>query len=293
MPIEVIRQYTTEDATLQAVIKAFHSDNWYLYRNEPNVDKQIFDRCHLLRQELSASPDYDLLLRDTCIVILSSLQQNVVDLAHMGHQGIVKTKALLREKVWFYNIDSLVEDAVKNCLTCQIATPTFNHEPLRTSPLPRAPWTELSMDFGQISPNQFLFVVIDEYSRFPFAERVNSTSAHAVIPKLDSILTLRGIPEVIKSDNGPPFNGENFRQYAMSMGFKHRKITPLWAKANSEVERFMRTVKKVVKAGIAQNLNWRQELSSSISCHTAQHNKSSPSYPSVWHTHQIKTPRNR
>ena len=117
----------------------------------------------MLRQELSASPDYDLLLRDTHIVIPSSLQQNVVDLAHMGHQGIVKTKALLREKVGFYNIDSLVEDAVKNCLTCQIATPTFSQEPLRMSPLPRAPWTELSMDLGQISPNQFLFVVIDEY----------------------------------------------------------------------------------------------------------------------------------
>ena len=59
------------------------------------------------------------------------------------------------------------------------------------SPLPRAPWTELSMDFGQISPNQFLFIVIDEYSRFPFVEIVNSTSAHADTPKLDSILTLR------------------------------------------------------------------------------------------------------
>ena len=223
-------------------MKALHFGNWYLYRNESGVDRQIFDQCHLLRQELSASPDYDLLLKDTRIVIPSSLQQNVVDLAHMGNKGIVIKKALLRGKVWFYNIDSLVEDAVKNCFTCQIATPTFSQEPLRMSPLPRAPWSELSMDFGQISPNQFLFVVIDEYSRFPFIEIVNSTSAHAVIPQLDIILTL---------------NGENFHQYAMSMGFKHRKITPLWPKANSEVERFMGTVKKVVKAGIAQNLNWK------------------------------------
>ena len=133
MPIDVIRQHTTKDATLQAVMKAFHSGNWYLCRNEPNVDKQIFDRCYLLRQELSASPEYDLLLRDTRIVIPSSLQQNVVDLAQMGHQGIVKTKAL-----WFYNIDSLVEDSVKNCPTCQIATPTFSQEPLRMSPIAKS-----------------------------------------------------------------------------------------------------------------------------------------------------------
>ena len=128
------------------------------------------------------------------------------------------------------------------------------------SSLPRAPCTELSMYFGQVSLNQFLFIIIDEYSRFPFVGIVNSTSGHPVMLKLDSILTLRGIPEVIKSDNGPPFNGKNFHQYAMFMGFRHKKITTLWLKANSEVEHSMRTVNKVVKVGIAQNLSRSQEL---------------------------------
>ena len=78
------------------------------------------------------------------------------------------------------------------------------------SPLPRAPWAELSMDFGQVSPSQFLFLVINEYSRFPFVEIFNSTSAHAVLPKLDSILILRGIPEVIKLDNDPRLMEKTF-----------------------------------------------------------------------------------
>ena len=38
-----------------------------------------------------------MLLRDTHIIIQSSLQENVVDLGHMGDQRIVKTKVLLRE----------------------------------------------------------------------------------------------------------------------------------------------------------------------------------------------------
>ena len=33
--------------------------------------------------------------------------------AHEGHQGIAKTKALLRKKVWFPGIDSAVEKKVK------------------------------------------------------------------------------------------------------------------------------------------------------------------------------------
>ena len=44
------------------------------------------------------------------------------------------------------------------------------------------------------------------------------------------------------------------------MGFKHRKITPLWPKGNSEVERFMRTVKKIVKSSLAQSHTWKQEV---------------------------------
>ena len=45
---------------------------------------------------------------DTKLVMPSSnsLKQQTLDLAHEGHQGITKTKALLRSKVWSPNIDS-------------------------------------------------------------------------------------------------------------------------------------------------------------------------------------------
>ena len=51
--------------------------------------------------------------------------------------------------------------------------------------------------------------MVDDYSRFPFAEPVSSTSASAVIPKLDQLLSTFGASRVVKSDNGPQFNGED------------------------------------------------------------------------------------
>ena len=39
---------------------------------------------------------------------------------HEGHLGIVKTKALLREKVWFPCMEKMVESKIKACLPCQI-----------------------------------------------------------------------------------------------------------------------------------------------------------------------------
>ena len=41
-------------------------------------------------------------------------------------------------------------------------------------------------------------------------EVVHSTSAKAVIPKLDRIFAAYDVPQVVKSDNGPPFNGGEF-----------------------------------------------------------------------------------
>ena len=45
-----------------------------------------------------------LVLRGSRIIILESLRGEVLRLAHEGHQGIVKTKARLRMKVWWPKI---------------------------------------------------------------------------------------------------------------------------------------------------------------------------------------------
>jgi len=56
-----------------------------------------------------------------------------------------------------------------------------------------------------------------------------------------------GIPEEIKSDNGPLSNGSKFSNVAQEQGFLHRKVTTAWAEANGDIERFMQTLKKSPK----------------------------------------------
>ena len=109
-------------------------------------------------------------------------------------------------------------------------------------------------------PSAYLLVIIDDYSRFPVVEVINSVSAATVIPKIDKIFSEFGVPNVLKSDNGSPFNSRDFQLFANDLGFKHRKTTPYWPRANGEAERFMRTIKKVVKASVATGKNWKQEM---------------------------------
>ena len=68
------------------------------------------------------------------------------------------------------------------------------------TPLPNGPWERVSIDFCEVAGHY----VIDDYSRFPEIEVVHSTSAKAMIPKLDRIFAAYGVPQVVKSDNGPP-----------------------------------------------------------------------------------------
>ncbi|KAK3706244.1 hypothetical protein QZH41_008631, partial [Actinostola sp. cb2023] len=109
-----------------------------------------------------------------------------------------------------------------------------------------------SMDFAELPTGDYLLVLIDDYSRFPMVEIIKSTSSRTVIPCLDKIFSEYGIPEMLRSDNGPPFNGNAFREFANYLGFLHRKITPYWPRANGEAERFMRTIKKAVNAALIE-----------------------------------------
>ena len=65
--------------------------------------------------------------------------------------------------------------------------------------------TELPDFSGPYPSGEYCLIVVDDYSRYPVVELVSTTSATAVIPSLDKIFSMFGIPEECKSDNGPPF----------------------------------------------------------------------------------------
>ena len=81
-----------------------------------------------------------------------------------------------------------------------------------------------------------------------------------MIPKLDAIFARQGIPDVLKSDNGPPFNGHEFKNFSEYLGFKHRRITPYWPRANGEAERLVQTLEKSIRIAHLEGKNWKQEL---------------------------------
>ena len=203
----------------------------------------------------------NLILFGSRIVTPNSLQQRAIDIAHEGHQGVIKTKKLLREKVWFPRIDEKVKKTIEHCIACQANSPFPPPVPLQMTNLPPKPWHTVNVDFcGPFPTGEYLLVVIDAYSRFPEVEIVHSTAGKGTMAKLDRIFSTHGIPKVLKSDNGPPFFSEEFKTYVRERGIRHRKSTPLWPQGNAEVESFMKPLTKAVRSAHAEGRDWKAFL---------------------------------
>ncbi|CAB4005564.1 uncharacterized protein K02A2.6-like, partial [Paramuricea clavata] len=252
MTMDEIVTATDSDRVLKGVRAAIKLNKW---------DYDIVKPYKAIKDEITVTSK-GLILRGTRIVLPQSLQQRAIDLAHESHLGLSKTKALLREKIWFPNIDKLVKSTLERCLPCQAVGKPPPPEPLAMTEMPKGPWEMVHLDFyGPLPTGEYLLVVIDRYSRYPEVEIVRSTKASTVIPKLDKIFATHGIPSIVKSDNGPPFNGEEYRRYLETLGIKPEFSTPYWPQGNAEAERFMQPLGKALKTAHLQGRPWQQELS--------------------------------
>ena len=215
MTLEEVKDATLKDQVLQKVRKAIESGTWDTKDLEPQPCKRCAD-------ELTVNNTKDIIMKGCRIVIPKSLQNRATKLGHVEHQGIEKTKSIIREKIWFPKLGEKARELVENCIACQAVGKANSPEPMQITPTVDIPWHTVAIDFhGPITNTQkYLLVVTDLHSKFPEIEIVNSTAAPAIIAKLDRIFATHGIPVKLKTDNGPPFNGNEFERYTKVLGME-------------------------------------------------------------------------
>ena len=107
-------------------------------------------------------------------------------------------------------------------------------------------------------------VIIDECSMFPIVEEVKRLTSEEVIKILEKVFPIFGVPETLKSDNGPPFNGHKIKAFSEHLSFKYQKITPLNPRANGLCERFMKNLTKCLQTASIEAKDWQSELVSTL-----------------------------
>ncbi|CAG2207858.1 unnamed protein product [Mytilus edulis] len=213
-----------------------------------------------IRSELCAIGQ--LVLRGTRIVIPISLREQVLQLAHEGHPGIVVMKTRLRSKVWWPGIDKSIEKFCRSCYGCQLVSQPSKPEPLKRTELPSAPWQHLAADLlGPLPSNHYMFVLVDYYSRYFEVAVTKNISSENITSLISKFCLTHGLPLSIHTDNGPQFVSQHFKNFMSEHGIVHHRTTPLWPQANGEVERQNRSIMKRVKIAQAEGRDWKLELS--------------------------------
>ena len=275
LTLEQVKEVTASDDQLSRLIPHIISGKRYKVKEDP-----VINMYHQVFPELSLAEG--IVLRGDQLVIPDGLQQRVLDICHEGHLGIVKSKQLLRSKVWFPGIDRKMENKCKGCIPCQAAVIQKQRCPLRMTPTPDHAWQSVAADFcGPFPTGELVLVVIDEKSRYPAVEIINSMSAKETIPAMENIFATHGLPESLKSDNGPPFQSKDFRQFCLSKGIKHHRITPLWPESNGLAENFMKTVGKAARTAHSEGKDWRQAMYVTLANYRATPHPSTGKSPSM------------
>ena len=64
---------------------------------------------------------------------------------------------------------------------------------------------------------------------------------------LRDLFSTEGVPSVVMTDNGPPFNGEEFKRFAREFNFKHQTSSPHFHQSNGFIEAMVKKVKAAYK----------------------------------------------
>ena len=234
-----LQQATDQDECLRKV-KEFTQTQWP--RSFPKQETP--DLLPYFNNRHSLSIVNGCLLKDTQVVIPLQLRRRVLHMLHRAHLGTVKMKQLARSHCWWPNLDKDIVDITRSCLSCE-----------KTQPLPRPQfqswqeppqvWSRVHMDFAGPFWNSKWLLLIDAKSKFPLVvDMNNNTTATALINALDNAIDWFGPPHSLVSDNGPPFNSSQMKQFYEKYNIDHITTPPYHPASNGIIERLVRSFKE-------------------------------------------------
>lgn len=187
-------------------------------------------------------------MKDSRLIISSSLRLDTLDRINAGDQGIRKCRDRARESVWWPGISKQTENMVTACQTCW--KHRKNHaEPMLPTPLPERPWQKVATELFYHSDKTYI-IVVDYYSRFYEIAPLKSTTTENTINDLKSFFCRHGIPEITVSDNGPHFAADTFSKFAEEWGFTRLTSSPHYPQNNGDVERAVKIAKDLKRAAL-------------------------------------------
>jgi len=107
--------------------------------------------------------------------------------------------------------------------------------------------------------NQYLFVIVDSFTKFVKMIPLRKATSGAVIQKLWTLCCRWGFPKVLISDNSTQFTSKEYTGLCKTFGIVPFHISPYNAQANM-TERYNKTIKKMIIASIDRMKDWDRHI---------------------------------
>lgn len=211
---------------------------------------------------------------DTLSRICGSIQGKLMQLKSLHevlcHPGETRMYHWVRSKNLAFSLED-IRKVTSACQVCSEIKPRFHRNEGKLIKATQ-PFERLNMDFKGPLPSQsrnhYLLVIVDEYSRFPFAFPCHDMTAASVIVKLKELFSLFGIPSYIHTDRGSSFMSMELKSYLQEVGVATSRTTPYNPQGNGQAERYVGTVWKTIQLALKEHdLNitkWEEVLQEAL-----------------------------
>ena len=224
-----------ELSCLQQIIQC----GWPEHRREVPVQIQPYWDS---RSQLALSDG--LIFKGLRIVVPPTMREHMLRLIHQSHLGIVKSKQRAREALYWPGMSAQIEEVVRNCSLCADFQNKLPRQPLKPTETPNLPFEKVASDLFEFEGKQYILLV-DYYSKFIEVDGMRDTRSRTVIDTPNAQFGRHGIPATMRTDNGPQYSSEEFKDFCKSYSILHVTSSPHTPHSNGEAERAVQTVKRL------------------------------------------------
>ena len=211
------------------------------------------------------------------LVLPSMFRNQVIERCHsdVGHQSLFKTMSRVQETYVWSGMKRDVKDWISKCGLCQVHTKRRERVSMGEMPIAHAPGQFVGIDLiGPLLPSRYsgaryIMTCIDHYDGWAEAYPLVRKTNEAVWERLRNEYIPRfSVPEVILTDQGSEFKGQEFKQWLEGMGIEHRRTSPYHPQSNGRTERFNGTLKRILRKLVNGNrADWEDQLGAALTAY--------------------------
>lgn len=199
------------------------------------------------------------------IVIPKAARWNIMRKYHddIGHPGLKRCDAVIKEDCWFPRMTRFIRKYVNACIDCLYKRGQYGKQEGSLHPIEKISEPMDTLHIDHLGPfckssmgNSYLFVIVDSYTKFVWAQPTKTTKSVEAEQKLAEIFGYFGYPRRIISDSGAAFTSKRFKEFCLVNKVTHVINSVASPRSNGQVERYNRTLLEAINKSTTDERNW-------------------------------------